>query len=327
MQSINEDIKNRRFNRIYLFTGEEGYLRNQYKNKLKDAMAGDFADLNVSEYSGNGIDVKEIIDMAETAPFMGDYRVIVISDSNLFSTAQDDLADYLKQVPDTTTFIFSQEEVDKKRRLYKSIKDNGRVIEFNRQSQDTLVRWILSKIKAENKEITRSALTQFVTMTGDDMQIIQSELEKLLSYTMGKSSISEEDVKTICSEQTQDKVFEMIDLMSTGNQKGALTLYYDLLTLKVPALKILSLIARQYNILFQIKSLRKSGADKKTMASVAKVSPYFVDKYISISNRYSEDALKDALELCADYDQAFKSGKIIDTMAVELLIVRFSCNV
>lgn len=326
MKSINEDIKNKRYNRVYLFTGEEGYLRNQFKNKLKDAIAGESADLNVSEYSGNGIDIREIIDTAETAPFMGEYRVIVVSDSNLFSTQQDELADYLKQVPDTTTIIFSQEEVDKKRRMYKAVKEYGRIIEFTKQNEETLSKWIRSKVADENKEMTSGAFRLFISTVGDDMATIQTELEKLLSYTMNKSGITEADVRAICTEQTTDKVFEMIDLMSMGNQKRALSLYYDLLTLKIPALKIMSLIARQYNILFQIKCLRKSGSDKKTMASVAKVSPYFIDKYISISNRYSEDMLKEAMELCAEYDQAFKSGKINDTMAVELLIVKFSSS-
>lgn len=324
MKSINEDIKNRQFNRVYLFTGEESYLRNQYSKKLRDAIAGDSADLNVCEYSGNSIDVNEVIDYAETAPFMGEYRVIFISDSNLFSTQQDALADYIKAIPETTTIIFSQEEVDKKRRLYKAIKDNGRIIECQRQTEDMLAKWIMSKLKADNKEITSGALRLFLNRVGDDMEVIQTELEKLICYTMNKSGITEADVMTICSERIQDKVFEMLDLMSTGDQKRALSLYHDLLTLKVEPIKILVLIARQYNLLFQIKSLRKRGADKKTMASVAKVSPYFVDKYISISNRYSENALRDAMEMCAEHDQAFKSGRLNDTMAVELLIVKFS---
>lgn len=326
MKSVNEDIKNRKFSKVYLFTGEEGYLRTQYRNKLRDAIAGDYADLNVSEFSGNGINVNEIIDIAETAPFMGEYRVIVIYDTNLFSTSQDALADYMKQVPDTTVFIFSEEETDKKRRLYKTIKDNGRIIECKRQTEDTLAKWVLSKIKAENKEITSSALRLFLSTVGDNMAVIQTELEKLLCYCLNKTGITEADVKMVCTEQLTDKVFEMIDQMSLGNQKRALELYHDLLALKVAATKTMTLIARQYNILFQIKCLRKNGTDKATMASVAKVSPYFVDKYISISNRYSEKSLMEAMELCADYDQAFKSGKINDVMAVELLIVKFSSN-
>lgn len=323
MKSVREDIKSRQFRRIYFFLGEETYLRNQYKNVLKEAIAeGDT--LNVSEYSGKDIDSREIIELSETAPFMAEFRVIVISDSHLFKSSQDELADYLKSVPDTTVFIFSEEEADKRGKLYKAISSNGHIIDCSRQTEETLSRWILSKIKAENKEITGRALKAFLERSGNNMDIIATELEKLLCYTMNKKDITEEDILTICSEQTEDKVFEMIDLMSMGNQKRALALYSDLLTLKIPPLKILSLISRQYNILLQVKALKNNGAGKQQIASSVKISPYFVDKYISISNKYSYEQLKDALVLCADYDKDFKSGIISDTMAVELLIVKFS---
>lgn len=326
MRVVKEDINNRQFKRVYLFTGEESYLRNQYSKTLRDALISADETLNLAEYSGNGIDAKEVIETAETAPFLSDYRVVTITESDFFKTSQDDLAEYMKAIPEYTVIIFTQEEVDKKRKLYKAIKDNGHIVECSKQTEETLSKWILSKIKNEKKEITGSALRLFLNRVGDDMENVLSELEKLLCYTLNKDSITEADVKAICSEQTTDKVFEMIDLMSTGEQKRALSLYYDLLTLKTPPFKIMALIARQYNILFQVKCLRNSGTDKKQIASAVKVSPYFVDKYISISNRYSVDALKEAMELCADYDAAFKSGKLNDTMAVEMLIVKFSAK-
>lgn len=326
MQSVREDIKNRKFNKVYLFVGEEGYLRNQYKNTLRDAIVTENKELNLTEYSGNSIDVRDLIETAETAPFLSEYRVLVVSDSNLFSTSQDELADYIKQISESTVIIFSEEEIDKKRRLYKAIKDNGRIIECPRQTEETLAKWILSKVKSENKEISSGALRAFIKRVGLDMENMKNEFEKLLSYTYNKSSITEEDVISVCTEQVEDKIFEMIDLMSTGNQKRALELYYDLLTLKTPPIKIMTLIARQYNILFHVKTLRREGKDKKTMAASAKISPYFVDKYISISNRYSEKSLRDAMELCAEYDKAFKSGNLSDVYAVELLIVEFSSN-
>jgi len=323
MKSVKEDIKSREFRKIYFFLGEEAYLRNQYRNNLFQAISnGDT--LNVSEFSGKEVDVTQIIDLSETAPFMSEYRVISISDSNLFKSSQDELADYLKNIPDTTVFIFSEEEADKRGKLYKAISAQGHIIDCGKQTEETLSKWVLSKVKAENKNITNGALRTFMERAGNNMDNISQEAEKLLCYCMNKSDITEADVIKICSEQTEDKVFEMIDMMSMGNQKRALALYSDLLTLKIPPLKILSLISRQYNILLQVKALRKNGAGKQQIASSVKIAPFFVDKYISISNKYSYEQLKEALVLCADYDRDFKSGVINDTMAVELLIVRFS---
>ena len=37
MKSLQEDIKNQEFKKVYLLCGEEDYLKKQYKEKLKTA--------------------------------------------------------------------------------------------------------------------------------------------------------------------------------------------------------------------------------------------------------------------------------------------------
>ena len=38
MKSLQEDIKNQDFKQVYLLYGEENYLKQQYKEKLKKAL-------------------------------------------------------------------------------------------------------------------------------------------------------------------------------------------------------------------------------------------------------------------------------------------------
>lgn len=81
MKMLMEDIKNKQFKNIYLLTGEEVYLRMQYRKKLKEALVEDGDTMNVAIFSGKGTDPKEIIDLAETMPFFAEHRVILIDDS------------------------------------------------------------------------------------------------------------------------------------------------------------------------------------------------------------------------------------------------------
>ena len=69
MKSLNEDLKTGQFNKVYLLYGEEAYLKKQYKDKLREGMipAGDT--MNYAYFEGKGINVNEIIDLAETLPF------------------------------------------------------------------------------------------------------------------------------------------------------------------------------------------------------------------------------------------------------------------
>ena len=65
MKSVVEDIKKGSFKPVYLFYGEEAYLKQQYKNRLKNAVLPEGDTINLSIYSGKGIDVKEMIAQAD----------------------------------------------------------------------------------------------------------------------------------------------------------------------------------------------------------------------------------------------------------------------
>ena len=75
------------------------------------------------------------------------------------------------------------------------------------------------------------------------------------------------DVEAVTTEQITNKVFEMVDAIASHKQKRALELYYDLLALKEPAMRIMYLISRQFNILMNVKAMTKAGFGNKDIAS------------------------------------------------------------
>lgn len=324
MKSLIEDLKKREFKNIYLLFGEETYLKNQYKNKLKDALIPEGDTMNLNIYSGKGIDVKEVIDQAETMPFFGERRLLLIEDSGFFKNASPELADYLKTAPPETYFVFSETEVDKRGKLYKAVKSLGRPVEFPRQDEKTLMRWILSILKKEQKNITQETMQLFLEKTGTDMENISQELEKLICYTMGKNVITNEDVETICTNRTVNKIFEMINAIAGKQQKKALALYYDLLALKEPPMRILFLIARQFNLLFQTKELLDQGYDLNTLAQKTGLQSFIARNYVRQAGFFTKERLEEAVIDCVSSEEAVKAGQMNDRMSVELLIVKYS---
>ena len=70
MKSLNEDLKTGQFKQIYLLYGEESYLKRQYRERLVRAMIPEGDTMNYAVYEGKNIDIKEVIDLAETLPFL-----------------------------------------------------------------------------------------------------------------------------------------------------------------------------------------------------------------------------------------------------------------
>ena len=125
--------------------------------------------------------------------------------------------------------------------MYKAVKKSGRVVEFKRQDERTLARWVLGTLKKEGKSITEETMHVFLGRTGADMENIDRELEKLLCYTIGKDLITTEDVEAVCTEQTENRIFDMIQAITEQDQRRALDLYADLLSMKEPPMRILYL--------------------------------------------------------------------------------------
>ena len=247
-----------------------------------------------------------------------------MENTGFFKNKTEELADYMAELPDYICFLFVEDEVDKRNRMYKAIQKYGRAVEFATQDDKTLMAWVLSILKKENKKITRSDMELFLEKTGTDMGNIEKELEKLLSYTMGRDVITSADIEAVCTTQISNRIFDMIRAVTEKRQRQALDLYYDLLALKEPPMRILFLLARQFNLLLQVKELAAEGCDQATIAKRTGLQNFVVRNYLPMARKYEREALKKAVEDCVDTEEAVKTGRLTDVMSVELLIIKYS---
>ena len=357
MKTIDEDIKAGQIKKAYLLYGEERYLIRQYRDKLIKAIVTEDDTMNFSSFEGKDINPNEIIDLAETLPFFADSRLILIENSGLFkarggkktevekvgtaseeddnptdegdaqeAAQSDGLAGYLPTAPDTTCFLFIEEKVDKRSKLFKAIAKIGTAVEFKPQTEEILQRWVVGRLKREEKNITQQAYQLFIEKTGTDMENIDRELEKLICYVLDKPTIEPADVEAITTEQTQNKIFEMVDAISSHQQKHALDLYYDLLSLREPSMKIMYLITRQFHILSIVKAMGNQGFGNRDIAAKAGCPEWAVRKYQAQGRGYSLEQLKQAVRDGTEYEEAVKTGRLNDQMAVEMFIMQYSAK-
>lgn len=324
MKTIQEDIKTGNFKQAYLLFGDEAYLKQQYKQKLVDALNPDGDTMNFSRYEGKGIDVKALIDFCETMPFFSERRVVLIEDSGFFKNKCEELAEYMKSLPDYVILIFAESEVDKRSRMYKAVKGCGRVVEFGKQDEKTLMRWAAGLLAREGRKITQRDMELLLTRTGTDMGNLRMELEKLIAYTQGREVVTAEDIEEICTTQTTNKIFDMVRAVTEKNQKRALELYYDLLTLKEPPMRILFLLAKQFRQLLLTRQLAGEGATQSEIASRLGVPSFVVRNIASCARSYSVEELQAAVKDFVDAEEAVKTGRLGDVLSVELLIIKYS---
>lgn len=323
MKTLEKHIKDNEFSKNYLLCGEEDYLRKLYKDKLKSAIIGDNLTMNYSYYEGKNIDPSEVIDEANTLPFFSDRKLIIIENSEFFSV-QNNLADNLSGFPESTIIIFIEEKVDKRTKLYKQIKKLGTVTDFKKLSERNLEIFIASLLKKDKMRITTRNVAYLLEKIGPNMVNIVSEVEKLISYAYGREEITKADIDAVCTEQTEGKIFQMIDAITNKDIDTALDLYYDLLELNESPNSILFLLSRHFKILIQTKDLYKRGVGNNEIARKAGVNSYFVNKYISQGRKFYMNTLENNLSLCNTTEADIKTGNQQAQLGVEVLIIQFA---
>ena len=193
--------------------------------------------------------------------------------------------------------------------------------EFGEQDERTLARWAAGILGRENLKVTENTVQLFLGKTGTDMENIQMELEKLICYCHGRDVVTAQDVEAVCTVRISNHIFDMVGAIAAGQQRQALELYYDLLALKEPPMRILFLIARQCNLLLQVKELAGKGFDSRSIASKVGVPPFVAGKCLGQAAKFKPATLRDAVEKCVEAEEAVKTGRMNDKMSVEILIL------
>ncbi|MCR5625921.1 MAG: DNA polymerase III subunit delta [Lachnospiraceae bacterium] len=327
MKHIIEDIKKNIFKNVYLLTGKEAYLRLFYKNKLADAIVPPSDTMNRSVYAGKGIDLNELIDLAQTLPFMAERRLIIVEDSGLFKgAAPDEMITFLSNIPEETVIIFNESEVDKRLKMAKAVDKNGYIASFDAPDDEFLKKWIAGVLQKEKKKIRESTATFLVERVGNDMENLHNELMKLVFYIGDREVVEKDDIAEICSVHLGDSVFNLLDAIVAGNQKAAMVCYEEMYLQKEDPIKILRLLSQKFEHIYQTKKLVPFHMGLKEMTDLIGTRDFLVKKYLVISKRMEEDFLLRAIEECAKTDYYIKSGRMEGNLALELIIVSLIKN-
>lgn len=319
------------FRHATLICGNEDYLRTSCRNALRTAILGDGDAMNASYFHGSDINITEILDIADTLPFFAERRVIVMENTGLFAKAGGEVTErlltYLTHVPETTYFIFVEEETNGTTKLYKAVKKDGFLCKCDTPDDNELRAFIRSEMRENGVGISGGTASLLLSYAGTDMLNIQSECRKLADYCYGRQEATDEDVRAICSVTVKDRVFELINAIVTANRPEAMKIYMDLIRIQTPPQVILSLMLRQFNQLLQIGELLGEGKTSQEIAQLLHLNPWVLQNRLQpLVRGKSAMGLTRALQDCVQANMDYRSGRIDARIAVEKLIITYSAK-
>ena len=285
--------------------------------------------MNYTVYTGKGFDTKAFLDIGETLPFFSDNRVIVVENSNLFKKSSDGIEKKMESFPESTHVIFVESEIDKRLSLWKWFGKNGYAAEMKTPTESELRKWIGKMCRDEKKQIYENAVEYFIEAIGmksDNMKmfLILNEMEKVFSYVGDREEITIEDIREVCVDEAEDTMYAMLDAIGDRDRQQALLLYRNLLGLKMNSIAILSKLSYHIKRLMEISDLIMEGKNNDEIASVTGAPKWTIGKYKKQIRRNEGMSLKKMLDRCLETEEWIKTGRVMDVVGIEMLIIEFS---
>jgi len=304
---------------LYLLYGTKDYLiKNEVKNISKK-----FDDINISKFDLNNDLIENIINDCLTISLFSEKKLVICQNANMFTgnTSKDSetIEAYLNNPnPDTTIiFITHHEKLDERKKITKLIKKNGTVKAFNENENA----YQIVKKHLKDYQIDNNLINLLIERTGNNQQILENELEKLKLYKED-NTITKEDIINVTTKKIDPNTFTLLDYIVKNDKNKALEIYYELIKMNEEPIKIITILANQFRIMYQSKELLKKGLSEKNIAETLKIHPYRVKLAIQNGRKYSSELLLQYISDLADMDINIKTGKTDKSLALELFILK-----
>jgi len=279
--------------------------------------------MNLDDLTAPG-NLEDLRASIETLPFMTEKRLVIIRDSQMFSgkgvAALEALPDLMAEIPESTTVLFIENEVDKRSRMYKAVAKYGQIEEFKRLDDNALTTWIKREFKLRGHAIGRNEIQFFLSLAGNDMQHIEAEVHKLSSYMGDRQIIEKKDIEAIVTPTVEASVFRMTDALGEGRTREAYRIYLDLVRQGEPVQRILFMIIRQFRILYKASLMKNT--DVFTLAKELGVPSFAAEKSRRQAERFGQKRLEILLNRLLEMDAKIKVGEITAEEAADLILMR-----
>lgn len=329
MKELNDHLKSGKLDKVYVFYGPEVYLINAYEKRLRAASGA--LDINIAAFEGEGLVAANVIEAAETVPFFGAHRLIILKNTGLLQTgkkaASDQLADYLPGAPDSAVFVFieTKKPPDKRGRLYKAAAA-GFAAEFVTPKENELAAWLTKLLASEGVTVNMPTAREMLRHIGEIssggvMENLHSEARKLAAYKNYGGQADIADVRAVCAGAVEGKIFALLKQISGRELGAAQTSLAALLASGEAPLGIMAMIARQFRLMLICKGLRDAGQSAAEIAKTAALRDFMVRDFLKQGNNFGETAMAGALARILDAECRIKTGKSADKTALEMLLI------
>ena len=298
---LKADLKAEQMQNVYIFYGEETYLRARYLQQVRQLLipAG-FEEFNDHHLSGKGLTVQALSEVVEAMPMMAQHTLVTVEDMDLFKldeSQRNALIALLEDFPEYCTLIFIYDTLDYKRdgkmkKLCAALDKHVCAVEFAQQERAQLVNWLRRRFTALGHDIDSSAADHLLFTCGTLMTDLVPEIEKIAAYAK-QERITIDDINAVA-----DPVLA------------------DLLRMQTEPIAILAALGKELRKLYTARMALDTGKDRFWLKQLWSMSSDYPAKLLlRAAKKVDHDWCSSAVIRCQRLDRRMKSERGMDSEA------------
>lgn len=319
---------------LYLCYGTEKYRMKEFVAMLEsELIEEDQRAFAVAHYDLAETPVELVVEEAETAPFLAERKLIVVRDSTIFIAGKESakiehrvekLLEYLGNPADYSVLVFLAyaDKLDERKKVVKSFKAAAPVISFAPMSENELSGWVTKQFGKSSVSIGSETVDVLLKRAGTSLGALSAEIEKLSLFAGAGGSVGSADVEKLVAIGTEQSVFVLIEHIANLKLQQAMAIFYDLLKQREEPIKIVSLIARQFRIMLQVKEMSGQNYSQQQMAGQLGLHPYAVKIAAEQAKRFEPSRLRGILASIAKLDHEIKTGAVDKVFGLEMFLLK-----
>jgi len=230
------------------------------------------------------------------------------------------LVEYIQLMPQTTELILIDGDLNPQNRLLKALSPLARVKRFPGLRDNELHAWIIKHVEDRDGTITLRAIGLLVSLVGNDLWAMSSELDKLLEYCT-KRHITEDDVRQIGSFARDADIFALVDAILEGRREKAQQYIQQLLRSGASPQYILSMITRQLRLITVAKEMGENIFKPEIRSKLERFKDFSLRKALIQTKGYTWERILVAYQRLLNADVDIKTGRYNDELAISLLLI------
>ncbi|PIE89825.1 MAG: DNA polymerase III subunit delta [Acidobacteria bacterium] len=312
---------------VYILWGREQWAKKKIVGSLKRHLVSEGMEaFNYEHYYAADTQAVTVLDSCLTMPMMADRKFIQVEECQKWDVKQrKKITEYFKNPSADTCLVldFDVDKVGKFGNFFNSSSSSIHILPCQKPKINELPAYIGRLAAETGLKLDQDALAVLADFTGDDIELMQRELDKLKLYKWGNDQVKVEDVEALTGRTRHVNSWEIQKTISGRNTSECLMKVKDILDSGESAIVLLNIISRYISQLLQVKGLLARGVKDRYQISqnMGMGTPVFVvSALMKEHTSFSSIELRAALKTAAITDDMLKGSQLANFSLIARLI-------